>query len=132
MTANTDLLECGETLALLKVAFLVGDFQNYLFIQSLINAQWQEQYHRLIVNQLGRVMSLWDLVVDVQNRLTQSLPCQHFWGLSVPYTMFSLCFPSSMKNLGGNMEDEASSCDLLTNSVTKFKVNIYSARKCSN
>lgn len=32
-------LECEETLALLKIAFLAGDCWNYLFKQSLINAQ---------------------------------------------------------------------------------------------
>lgn len=45
-------LEYRETLALLKVAFLAGDSQHYLFKQSLINDQQHAQGHRLIFNQL--------------------------------------------------------------------------------
>lgn len=61
------LLEGAETLTLFKVVCPVSDYWNYLFKQSLINAQWQEQCHRLIVNQLEGVTSAWGLVTDVQN-----------------------------------------------------------------
>lgn len=53
------LLECAETLTWFKVVCLISDCWNYLFKTSLINAQWQEQCHRLIVNQLEGVMSAW-------------------------------------------------------------------------
>lgn len=52
---GSGLLECGKTLALPKVAFLADRSQNYFIKQSLINAQWKKQWHRLIFNLLERV-----------------------------------------------------------------------------
>jgi hypothetical protein len=72
-------MDLAEILALLKVAFLEGDSQHYLFKQSLINAQRKKQYHRLIFNLQGVVGGLqaWGSVTGLQHKLTQTLPNQH-------------------------------------------------------
>lgn len=68
-------------------------------------------------------MRAWGVVTDVQNRLTPSLSRQHPWGHPVPETVLPGLL-TSKKNLGGNTEGEASSCDLLTKSIAGFMVNI--------